>query len=195
MKRTVLATVLGSAGLIGMALSSYGQGQIAFDNYNSTPYSTYPVQYGTLGQGVPANLAGTAAGASINVELGYFIGTSSSAAAMTLIPSSITAINTSLLGGGFFTGGAVTIPGYLSGPVSFEILAWSGASLATAAYSDEANPTIWTEASIPGPGLPAGFFSALNANTILTPTPEPTTLALAGLGGLASLVALRRKQA
>jgi hypothetical protein len=29
----------------------------------------------------------------------------------------------------------------------------------------------------------------------VAPVPEPTTLALAGLGGLASLVALRRKQA
>jgi hypothetical protein len=42
------------------------------------------------------------------------------------------------------------------------------------------------------PDLPNGLF--LGSFTV-TAVPEPTTLALAGLGGLASLVALRRKQA
>jgi hypothetical protein len=189
MKRTVLVTVIGSAALLGLAVSSYGQGQIAFDNYDSIPYATFPVKYGTVGQGVPANLAGALAGSDVSAELGYFIGTSSNPAQFTLVPSSLTAINSGTPG--YFTGPAVSIPGYTSGPISFEILAFSANGL----FSDAAAPTIWTEASIPTSPSPAGPFLALNAASILTPTPEPTTLALAGLGGLASLVAFRRKQA
>jgi PEP-CTERM motif len=185
MKRKVLATVLGSAGLIGMAVSSFGQGQVFFDNYNSTPYATFPVKYGP-GTG---GLQGTLAGSNVSAELGYFLGTTTNPAQMTLIPSSIVAINAATPG--YFEGAIATIPGYSAGPVSFEILAFSADGL----FSDAAAPTIWTEASIPATPSPAGFFSSLAAPTILLPVPEPTTLALAGLGGLASLVAFRRKQA
>jgi hypothetical protein len=41
----------------------------------------------------------------------------------------------------------------------------------------------------------AGFMAGGPSELTLTAVPEPTTLALAGLGGLASLVALRRKNA
>jgi hypothetical protein len=43
-----------------------------------------------------------------------------------------------------------------------------------------------------GGGAPSSWY--MNNVVLTTPTPEPTTLALAGLGGLASLVALRRKK-
>jgi len=69
--------------------------------------------------------------------------------------------------------------------------------------------SLWTEvvdpgyatASLTGFGivpqavLVAGFMNGGPTELTLSPVPEPTTLALAGLGGLASLVALRRKQA
>ena len=201
MKRKVLATVLGMAGLVGLAASSYGQGQVIFNTYSSTGY--YPVTYGTVGQGVPANLAGTGAGQDVSVELGYFLGTSSTFSAFTLIPSTIQLVGTSTAPvngtgptlAGYIQGGGVTIPGYSSGPISFAILAWTG-NFATAAYE---GTFTWTESSVPsGPLATAGSFASLPGNAVLlptTPVPEPTTLALAGLGGLASLVAFRRKQA
>jgi hypothetical protein len=49
-----------------------------------------------------------------------------------------------------------------------------------------------TSATVPGyGGGPRNLFVGIYTTT---PAPEPTTLALAGLGGLASLVALRRKK-
>jgi len=99
------------------------------------------------------------------------------------------------LGGGYFQGPAVVIPGYVSGAVTFEILAYSTDGLWSSLSAQTGNSTyIFTEASIQALPSPAGGFTALSGPIILTPTPEPTTLALAGLGGLASLVAFRRKQ-
>jgi len=189
MKRKVLASVLGAAGLLGLAASSYGQGSVLFDNYGSIPY--YPVVYQGSGAGALGN---------VSVELGYSIG----GAAFTLIPGSIGAINPSLtaLSGngsgpattGYFQLGAQVIPGYNSGSVAFEILAWTttgGTDFSHAAFN---GTLVWTEPSIAGAGLPANNFTALSGPIVLVPTPEPATLALAGLGGLASLVAFRRKQ-
>jgi len=183
MKRKVLATVLGAVGVLGLAASSYGQGSVAFDNYGAVPY--HPVVY-----------SGTAAlaGANVSVELGYALGAGQTTG-FTLLPTSITAINAATPG--YFQGPAVVIPGYVSGAVTFEILGWTttgGTDFANAAYSTLLSPYIWTEPSISALPSPAGFFTALPGNIVLTPTPEPTTLALAGLGGLASLVAFRRKQ-
>jgi hypothetical protein len=186
MKRKVLASVLGAVGLVGLSVSSYGQGQVIFDNYDVTPY--FPVVYaGTLAK----------AQADVSVELGYALGANQTTG-FTLIPESMTAINPALLGGGFFQGPGVLIPTYVSGPITFEIQGWTtdgGTTFANAAWSTLNSPYMWTETSIPTSPSPAGSFAGLNGNIILTPTPEPTTLALAGLGGLASLVAFRRKQA
>jgi len=206
MKRKVIAAVIGTAGLVGMAASSYGQGNIFFDTYSSTPY--YPVVYGA-GTG---GLQGQGAGVNVSAELGFFLGTSSNPAVFTLLPSTITPINgvdSAPPGGvgapmkGYIAGPVALIPGYVSGPISFEILAWvasgtgsgAGGTYATSTINDGSAPMIWTEASIPSGLSPAGFFKALPGETVLTSAvPEPTTLALAGLAGLVSLVAYRRKQ-
>jgi PEP-CTERM motif len=192
MKRNTIATVLGVAGLVCAASSSFGQGTVAFDNYDSTPY--YPIVYGSVGQGVPSGIAGTGAGANVSAELGYFIGTFNGSSTWTLLPATITSVNPSLMaapGGvgtpitGYFQGPAAVIPGYTSGPISFEIVA------TTTGYSGTLQ---WVEPSIATLPSPAGGFTALPGETVLLPVPEPATLALAGLGGLATLVGLRRKQ-
>jgi len=210
MKRKVIAAVIGAAGLVGLTASSYGQGQIEFNTYASTGY--FPVTYSSAAQ--TALGVGLGAGPNVDVELGYFLGTSSNPAQFTLIPSTIQAVGTTPepIDGtgptvaGYVQGGPVSggIPGYTSGTLSFEILAWvasgnghGGGTYATSGYNGS---FIWTD-SIPaanvGASSPAAFFSALTGNAVLTATavPEPTTLALAGLGGLASLVMLRRKRA
>ncbi|HUZ07809.1 MAG TPA: PEP-CTERM sorting domain-containing protein, partial [Candidatus Paceibacterota bacterium] len=146
--------------------------------------------------------------------LGYFVGTSSNPADFTLIPSTITALNavaapvnaTGPVETGYIAGGAVTggIPGVTTAgaPVSFEILAWvasgNGAGGGTYATSGYIGSFIWTDtfnAANIGASAPAGFFQNLTGNAVLNPVPEPTSLALAGLGGLASLMAFRRKKA
>jgi hypothetical protein len=214
MKRNVIAAVLGAAGLIGLAASSYGQGQIFFNTYASTGY--FPVTYSTAAQ--TALGVGLGAGPNVDAELGYFVGTSSNPAQFTLLPSTITAVGTSVapINGtgasvaGYIQSGLVAggIPGVTTAgaPVSFEILAWvaSGAGSGTGPSAGTYGGTgvysgsfIWTDtfssANI-GSSAPAGFFQQLTGNAVLS-VPEPTTLALAGLGGLASLVAFRRKKA
>jgi len=188
MKAKILSALIGAAGLAGLLATAHGQGTVFFDNYNCLPY--YPVIYGpTCGA-----LAGHLARDNVSVELGYALGANQTSG-FTLIASSITAINVILVGGGYFQGPIVTIPGYVSGPVSFEILAWAGSSFDTAAYNTANSPYTWTEPAIQGVGHWAGSFQALPGYIILTPTPEPSTLALATLGALASLVAFRRKHA
>src|ERR1019366_5693929 len=101
---------------------------------------------------------GLRAGGNVSAELGYALGANQTTG-FTLVPSSITAVNP-LLGevksgvsvlGGYFEGGVVYIPSYTSGPITFEILAWTttgGATLANATFSNASFPKIWTEPSI-----------------------------------------------
>jgi hypothetical protein len=212
MKRKVIASVIGAAALVGLAASSYGQGQVFFNTYASTGY--FPVTYGAQAQ-TALNVGQYSAGPNVDVELGYFLGTSSDASQFTLIPSTIEALGTDsqAVNGtgpsatGYIEGGTIaTISSYTSGPISFEILAWvasgngagagAGAgSFAGSQYSDFNNIFTWTEPSIATGQSAAGYFQALNGNAVLNPVPEPSTLALAGLGGLASLMAFRRKKA
>jgi hypothetical protein len=209
MKRKVIAAVLGAAGLVGLAASSYGQGQIEFNTYASTGY--YPVTYGSAAQ-TALGVGQYAVGPNVDAELGYFIGTYSAGTVFTLIPSTIQAVGTDTApvngtgpsAKGYIEGGTVAggIPGYTSGPISFEILAWiasgNGAGGGTFASSGYNGTFKWVDSIASGnvgASAPPALFSALTGNAVLTPTPEPSTLALAGLGGLASLVALRRKKA
>jgi hypothetical protein len=215
MKRNVIAAVLGAAGLVGLATSSFGQGQIAFDTYSSVGY--YPVTYGAAAQ-TALGLSGPSAGVNVDAELGYFVGALSANTVFTLIPSTISALNN--VSGpespgtgpnltGFIRSGAVAggIPGVTTAgaPVSFEILAWvaSGAGAAGGTYNSVGGYSgsfKWQDtfnAANIGSTAGAGFFQDLTGNAVLnlvTPVPEPTTLALAGLGG-AALLALRRKKA
>jgi len=143
MKRALVASILGLAASVA---SSFGQGAVNFSNYSASPY--YPVAYSTTKPIPGGATAGQGVGATFNVELGYFIGTTVNPAQITLLPSSITAINPALMappGGvgspttGYFIGPTVAIPGYSSGPVTFEILAWQGATYAGASVITQPN--------------------------------------------------------
>jgi len=182
MKKTIFIAVLGMA---ACAATSYGQGYISFNSY-SADQSAGAIT--TFGNG-PLN--GSPVPGTFTAELYYALGAVSSG--FTALPSTITAYDAS--GDGYFQGGTATIPGYSSGAVSFEIFATG--TYNSVVYSGFSAPftesTIASSLSSPltsfgdnGPGMPN--FS------VLAPVPEPTTLALAGLGGLASLVAIRRKK-
>jgi hypothetical protein len=97
---------------------------------------------------------------------------------------------------GYFDGGVVTIPGYTGGPITFEVVAFSGSSYSDSAFRGRSGAftmdSIATSASIT-----ATFFGENGQpmpNFYIFIIPEPTTLALAGLGGLVSLVMFRPKQ-
>jgi len=193
MKRKTIAAVLGA---VGLAATSYGQGYINFNNYQSTPY--YAVVYGSVAQGIPVSLANTGAGAEVSVELGYEYGTQTS---FTLIPSSITPISgtftapdngTGPTETGWYFGGTEQIAGYSSGPVQLETIA----TVNSGAAAGDTGKLVWTEpASAIATGLEApGFFTAMPGDLVIVGVPEPTTLAFAGLG-LAALVVSRRKKA
>lgn len=203
MKKNVIAAVIGAVGLVGLTVSSYGQGQVAFNTYASTGY--YPVTYSALAQSQLG--VGLGAGPNVSVMLGYVFGTFDSSSTWTLLPATTQAVGTDSapINGtganvaGYIQGGAATIPGYAGGAISFEILAWvasgNGAGGGTYDTSKYNGVYQWTESSIAVSPSPAGFFQNLNGNAVLVPVPEPGTLALAGLGGFSMLMALRRKKA
>lgn len=188
MKRTLIATILG----IAATAATYGQGFVNFNTYAVNSYAGSYVTYGPgSGGAVGENVVG-----GFNVQLGYYLGTVSDPASNGSLLGQMQ-LNTAVIGGlgtGGFPGriqaGNYTIPNYVSGPITFEMLAFNGASYA---LSDiRGHSAAWTMASIatgvttPGTpdGMPAGF--------TVSAVPEPTTMALAGLGAAAMLIFRRR---
>jgi len=179
MKKSILIAVLGVA---ACAATSYGQGYVVMNSYSANNGAGAITTSG----GVPVNGTWTA-------ELYFALGTVTDSAGLGLPSSAFTAIPSSLVnydanGDGYFQlSSTVIVPGYSSGAISFEIVTdgtiyHSGSFTETTLQNSAASsPNLFGDN---GPGMP----------NLVIPVPEPTTLALAGLGGLASLVALRRKQ-
>jgi hypothetical protein len=206
--------VLGILGVGAFAASSYGQGFIHLDNYVGDGATGGLVTYGSAG--IPANGVSGAAGvlgtgllSGWTVGLYYVLGTPS----IVDPPSSGTPISPLVLGTGtgstidvfsstgipgqFTPSSGFAVPGGAAGgTVTLELLAYdtAGGSYAGAQYRGHSAPfTLVMDGAftLPPTANVGPAFSTFGS----TPVPEPTTLALAGLGGLASLVALRRKQA
>jgi hypothetical protein len=202
MKRNIFIAVLG----MGASLAAYGQGQINFSNYLTGPSDPIITHNG---QGL---------GSEYLAGLAYYVGTSAldvptSLGQMTIFNFSDTAGDSAPVafglgaGGvtdgskysGWYNGGTVTVPGITSANntfVSFEVLAYNGASYASSAISGHSaifQAPVTGSATAQVGGFAPGAWNSFTVTTAAVP--EPTTLALAGLGGLASLVALRRKQA
>jgi hypothetical protein len=198
MKKSVL---LGIMGLAAGAATTYGQGFIALDNYDSAvnPLITYGAgSGGTVGAGVT--------GGAWTVGL-YF-----ASSAVTGDASSGNGLVSGNLGLGsglgsttpFFSGAQSGM--FASGPafqataaaaggtVTIEVIAYDGSS-----YANSLNRGHSAAFTMPGnvgtvfPAFTGDYMSAFSV-TPVGPVPEPTTLALAGLGALASFVAYRRKQ-
>jgi hypothetical protein len=194
MKKSIFIAVLGLAA--GVA-SSYGQGFVYMNSYSANGSTGFITSYFTGGAPVPG---------TFTAELFYALGTVSDpvdpasissiispiSSAFTALPSSIIAYNSA--NDGYFganpIGPTVSVPGASSGAVSFELLAFS----ADGKYIGRSGS--WTESAIGASTQSVSFFGdhGTAPNFLVAPVPEPATLALAGLGGLASLVALRRKQ-
>ncbi|MBI3848820.1 MAG: PEP-CTERM sorting domain-containing protein [Verrucomicrobia bacterium] len=188
MKKTIIASVIGIAASVATVSSSYGQGHTLFDNYNAAPYMN--VRY----NGTPTGNSG------IHVDLAYFIGTTSDPTALTPLGLSVP-LNGSLtaLGQpGYWNGVAVDIPGYTSGAVTFQVLAWDTATGATyGAATARGASFLWQEASLATGLSPAATWAGLpgpnGGELVNVVVPEPSTFALIGLGTGVLLFFRRRK--
>jgi hypothetical protein len=191
---------------------AYGQGHVVLNNYAmnySVATSSYlgdPVLYGLGSGGTLGTKVALASG--FNLELAYAFGTvsGSGATGQNANPGSLDAGftesgTTGIIGTGgntgYFLGGTVSLPGYTPGtPVTLEFLAFNGASYAASTIRGHseaitlASVTTGTAFST----QPTGFTSAGFFIDAVTAVPEPTTLALVGLGA-AGLLALRRRKA
>jgi len=200
----------------GLTASSFGQGTIFINNLNNTgvfggnggttanpTYSSSVTQNGLIFTLDVASQAGTLGGPAgsdlIGADFSWALLGGSSASSLTAIASftgsqiSGDNANWGQLQG---PGQAASIAGTTAGAtVYLELEVWEGsayssyaAALAAGDYSGTSG--VFTNPSGGGPNQP---FALTGMPDILVSVPEPTTMALAGLGGL-SLLFLRRKK-
>jgi hypothetical protein len=199
MKKAVILAVLGAA---SVAMSSYGQGSLVFNSYLAGSYGATLITFGS-NTGV---LAGTKVGAGYSADVLWSLTPISDVAGSgalnpafstsTTSPSAnnmLTAFNTGANAGYFAPAANFTLNPYTAGTtVYFEVIAFqTGFTYANSpirAHSDSFSTTLATGQTLPGAATYGSF-------QLASVVPEPATMALAGLGGLASLVMLRRKKA
>jgi hypothetical protein len=197
MKKAVFIAVLGAASVV----ASHAQG-ILFNNYNNSVQTT-----GITFASGP--LAGQGVGSEFSAQLLY--GAAGDTLISQLVPlgspvTFVTSLGYSALpsgspiygnpasntGAGWFGNAQVNFPAYNTAYAM--AYSWTGTYLGVTYNGVSPIAVVTTPASSSSPAL--NLPPSLRATTFTsTPVPEPTTLALAALGGLASLVAFRRKQA
>jgi len=207
MKKAIVLAVVALASAV--ATSSYGQSVILLNNYTSSgPYVSYGAGAdGTVGAGVDSTFT-----MGVYWALGNITGSVSSDPTGIAIPSSLGALTLGTGGGSTATfessafgqaGAAVAgsvfgIPGTTGNggeTVTLMIIAYNGASYAAATdRGHSAAFTLSTSAnSSPTPVTITPGMAGFSVFAV-TGVPEPTTMALGGLG-LAALLVARRKKA
>jgi len=191
MKKALIASILGIAASVA---TSYGQGYIVMESYyndgvNPAHFSAIQAQgLGYLGANWSAQLLYSIGGNPFQLAAG---------SQQSFYPGSQTGVGDPLTtGAGIFIGPNVTIPGYVSGSVSFIVQVFNGATYASSSIKGDS--LAFSIASLQtNPLLPAGDLINNNAGGGLqpftVPVPEPSTFALAGLGSAAMLIFRRRK--
>lgn len=187
--------MLGMAASVAVVSSAHAQGRVFFASYN----------YSTAAQIVYGAGAGGTVGAGVNntftAGLWYFLGTTTLAAGggpnMTLPTgweqSSVTAQLSTAAPTGYFNGPIANISDYVSGPITFSIIAYNGTALNSATTTAQGNEAGFTLSSIASGVSPTGEFGAGATGFSVLPVPEPSVIALSGLGA-AALMAMRRKK-
>src|SRR5262245_20917173 len=160
MKKALLVSILG----ISMsAVSSFGQGYIVMENYYNSGVDSSTAHYVALA----LSPGGPYLGADWSADLLYSIGGNPFALAAGsqthFYPGSQTGVGDPIsTGAGIFMAGTVTIPGYVSGPVQFQVRVFNGVDFASSAL--RGNTPIFTIASLQtNPLLPAGDLINNNA--------------------------------
>ena len=190
MKKLVLTTTAAVA-LLAATVSSHAQGTVVFANNGSTKVTVNgaPMPHGNAGGGFKFGL--------------YMGAVGSTDAALVLVG---TAVNSPVVDGVFNGGSAYALPaGYASGTqYAFQVRSWSGAdgaSYEAALASGDSALVAGVSADglvTPGGGPnPAAALFGTSPGQVggfnLAPVPEPTTLALGGLGAAALLLFRRKK--
>jgi len=216
MKRSILLGIVGIAATV--ATSAYGQGFIQLNNYtaSSTPGSP-PVEYGQ-GTGGAVGTAITTAGFTLGLYIGAgnfvgSVGADSTAGSGTAwgsaIPTSLDASfalasgtgSTAAIAGaevfgepGGYTASGTYFAGTPGGTFTVMLVAYNGASYA--ASTIRGHSQAFTMVSSVGTAFAqtTGAAETDGGFQVLQAVPEPTTMALGGLG-LAALVFARRKKA
>jgi hypothetical protein len=195
MKKSILGLALLAA--TGMATAVYGQGHILISNYLTPPYNQ--VVWGSDPAQAPAGEANMAvADFTLQFQVFYGKGTITD-------PTQLTAGQTFNLdnspsstgydpgaghgAGGYFLNVDQVLPGWSSGDTytfMYEVAPGQGVSGQSALWQESSKinpyPNVAAVASAEVPGL-----------VITQPIPEPTSLALLGLGSLGMLFLRRRK--
>ena len=185
MKKILLTTIAA-----GCSFAAFGQGQVVFENFNVS--ST--INFGAHSPGAPAPLGG------FTVALLWFNG--SSFQTIDTFQSSVANVGAS--NPGYFNAGVVNVPTFTA-TGSFEVQGWynTAANYGTYAQAVAAatgttyagTTTQFTAKEVTSPTTPVDIAApgGWSGSLLLTPVPEPTTIALGGLGAAALLLFRRRK--
>jgi len=179
MKKSIVASIIGVVATVAAIESSYGQGSILFNNY-ATQTDAIVRQDGV-----------TPVGTGFTAGLAYGFGTIADPALLTLSGVTKGFVSGPLAGYFGYDGTVASIPGYVSGPITFQVLAYNGADYASSTIRGAS--ALFTLPGIATGALPVGEFGpGLQAFSVAI-VPEPSTLALLGLGTAALLFLRRRK--
>lgn len=204
MKRKIVASAFCVLGALTISSVAYGQGNIVFQNYDFSSSGA------ALNAPVTYSESGIAVGGEFHAILMYSLNggvtyeyINPSVNGNTTYPTTFgfdpsTADGDAGNYAGYFFGNSVVLPDYTSGNVTFIVQAYSGSSFGEAGfYSGQSSPFVVSASNITTGNTPAsGPLIGMQGFTVsLVAVPEPSTLALAGLGGFGMLMAMRRKKA
>lgn len=190
MKKTLVASILGLAAVV----NTFAQGSVLFNNYGGL--ETDAIVRHSAQSTSPAN---TPLNNTFTAGLYFAFGTvawspsflTDPASAGFTLASATAVFNQPPSGPGYFDGGVATIPGYVSGPITFVVVAYNGANYASSLV--RGTSAAFTLPSISTGLSAAGEFGAGFLPFTVSLVPEPSSFALAGLG-LAGLLIFRRRK-